>query len=221
MKVAFPVDILSPKAAYHIQFAAIERATHDNTEFDRARFEVPAHYWADISEADYGTALMNDCKYGYDVKDNVLRLSLLRSSADPDPDADKGVHEMSYALYPHEGDWRYGVVQQGYEFNHPLIATVVGENAAEAGSAGSLASFDAENIIVESIKRAEDSDTLILRVYEAYGQRGAVEMTLGFVPRQVEEVDMMEENPVSLRVKEASAGLYFTPFEIKTLRVSL
>lgn len=89
LKAAFPVDILSERATYDIQWATIERSTHDNTEFDRARFEVPAHYWADISEGDYGVSLLNDCKYGYDVRGNTLRLSL-RSSVDPDPQADEG-----------------------------------------------------------------------------------------------------------------------------------
>ncbi|MCP4642928.1 MAG: alpha-mannosidase, partial [bacterium] len=96
LKVAFPVDVRSSRAAYEIPFATIERATHHNTAFDRGRYEVPAHKWADLSEGDYGVSLLNDCKYGYDIKDNVMRLSLLRSPVDPDPHADEGEHHFTY-----------------------------------------------------------------------------------------------------------------------------
>lgn len=100
LKVAFPVDVLSPRATYHIQFGTIQRATHANDPRDRARFEVTGHHSADLSEGDYGVSLLNDCKYGYDVKENVLRLSLLRSSIAPDPTADEGQHDFTCALSP-------------------------------------------------------------------------------------------------------------------------
>ncbi|MBI3118284.1 MAG: alpha-mannosidase, partial [Candidatus Hydrogenedentes bacterium] len=122
LKVAFPIDVLTHRATYEIQFGAIERATHRNTEYDRARFEVTGQKWADLSEGDYGASLLNDCKYGYDTKGNVLRLSLLRSSIDPDPQADEGEHEMTYSLYPHADDWRNGAAQQACALNYPLLA---------------------------------------------------------------------------------------------------
>ncbi|HEX7000547.1 MAG TPA: alpha-mannosidase, partial [Trueperaceae bacterium] len=118
LKVAFPVLVRARHATYDIGLGAIERPTHWNTSWDWARFEVPAHRWADISEGGYGVALLNDCKYGYDVKDDVMRLTLLRSPVRPDPDADRGRHEFVYALLPHAGDWRAGdVVRHALDLN--------------------------------------------------------------------------------------------------------
>src|SRR5690606_12906577 len=140
MKVAFPVDVRASQAAYEIQYASIDRPTHKNTPFDAARFEVPALRWADLSEGDYGVSLLNDCKYGYDVKGNLLRLSLLRSPIDPDPKADEGHHVFTYALFPHEGDWRNGTVQQGFELNVPLLAHVAPGNVGELPRVSAFAS---------------------------------------------------------------------------------
>jgi len=121
LKVAFPVDILSPRATYEIQFGHVERPTHYNTNWDMARFEVCAHKWADLSEANYGVALLNNCKYGYDIFGNVMRLSLLRSPKAPDPTADLGDQQFTYSLLPHAGDFRQGgVIQEGYNLNVPL-----------------------------------------------------------------------------------------------------
>jgi alpha-mannosidase len=116
LKAGFHVNVLSSKAVYEIQFGSIERPTHWNTSYDKAKFEVCGHKWADLSEGGYGVSLLNDCKYGYDIKDNCMRITLLRSPVDPDPDADKGIHEMCYSLLPHAGDFRQGrTVQAGYE----------------------------------------------------------------------------------------------------------
>lgn len=108
LKVAFPVDIHADKATYEIQFGNIERPTHWNTSWDYARFEVPAHKWADLSEGGYGVSLLNDSKYGYDIKDLVMRLTLLKSAIYPNEEADKEIHEFVYSLYPHKGDWKDG-----------------------------------------------------------------------------------------------------------------
>jgi alpha-mannosidase len=218
MKVAFPVDVLSHRATYGIQYGAIERATHASREHERARFEVTGHHWADLSEGNYGISLLNDCKYSYDIKDNVMRLSLLRAPVHPDEHADQGEHDMIYSLYPHYGDWRYGAVQQGYALNVPLLAC-----PAEAKPGGekvaSFASLDVDNVILDHIKKAEDSDALVLRLYEAFGQRGPVELTFGRPPRSVSLCDMMEENDQPVKTKENTVSLYFTPYEIKSLKV--
>jgi hypothetical protein len=99
--VAFPVDVRSLRATYEIQYGHVERPTHANTSWDVARFEVCAHKWADLSEPGYGVALLNDCKYGYDIAGNVIRLSLLRAPTWPDPVADRGHHRFTYRLFPH------------------------------------------------------------------------------------------------------------------------
>lgn len=219
LKAAFPVEILASRATYDIQWATIERSNHDSTEHDRARFEVPAHHWADLSEADYGVSLLNDCKYGYDVRDNVLRVSLLRSSIDPDPRADEGQHDMTYALYPHEGDWRFGTVQQGYELNHPLVAVPAEAHPGDKVARGGFLYVDSENIVIETVKKAEDRDAVVLRLYEAYGQRNTASLAFARAPRRVSETDMMEEHGQPVRLKGNAVSLYFTPYEIKTLLI--
>ena len=173
MKVAFPVDVRASQATYEIQFGSIERPTHHNTTYDRARFEVTGHKWADLSEGDYGASLLNDCKYGYDVKDNVLRLSLLRSPVMPDEAADEGLQEFTYSLFPHTGDWRHGAVQQGYELNCPVVAVQGGNGQGRLASTASFASVDTDHVVIDTVKRHEDSSALIVRLYEALGQRGA------------------------------------------------
>ncbi len=219
MKVAFPVDVRASQAAYEIQYASIDRPTHKNTPFDAARFEVPALRWADLSEGDYGVSLLNDCKYGYDVKGNLLRLSLLRSPIDPDPKADEGHHVFTYALFPHEGDWRNGTVQQGFELNVPLLAHVAPGNVGELPRVSAFASVDVDNVVIDHIKRAEDSDAIIVRLYEAHGQRGPVNVTFADEPKSVMECDLMEENDRPVEVNAANVRLYVTPYELRTLKV--
>ena len=225
LKVAFPVEVLSARAAFDIQFAAVERATHDNTAFDRARFEVTGHNWADLSEEGFGVSLLNDCKYGYDVRGSVLRLSLLRGAVDPDPRADEGAHEFTYSLLPHGGSWREETVEEGLMLNCPLRVIAAPEvRPAKAGAAlppaGALAAVDAGHVLVDTVKKAEDGAALIVRLHEAHGRRGAAELLFCAPPKSVCECDLMEENDVPLALKTPfSVELRLTPFEIKTLKV--
>lgn len=218
MKVAFPVDILSHRATYDIQYGTIERATHGSREHERARFEVTGHHWADLSEGDYGVSLLNDCKYSYDIKENVMRLSLLRAPVHPDEYADQGEHEMVYSLYPHPGDWRHGTVDEGYAINMPLLAVAAEGNGGRR--AASFAAVDADNIIIDAVKKAEDSNALILRLFESHGQRGDVELALDRRPETVSRCDMMEEHDQPLTTRGHIVPLYFTPYEIKTLKIT-
>ena len=121
LKVAFPVDILSPQATYEIQWGNVQRPTHRNTSWDWARFETCAHKWVDLSEGDYGVSLLNDCKYGHDIHDNVMRITLLRSPTMPDPMADFGEHQFCYSLYPHAGSWKEETQREAYLLNDPII----------------------------------------------------------------------------------------------------
>jgi alpha-mannosidase len=220
MKVAFPVDILSPRATYEIQFGTIERPTHFNTSWDRGKFEVPGQKWVDLSEGGYGVSLLNDCKYGYDTHDNVLRLSLLRSPVSPDPNADEGKHEFIYALYPHKGDWRDAeTVQKAYELNCPLISFITDAHNGDLPELMSFISVDKSHVIIDTVKKAEDSDDVIIRLYEAYGQRGNVIMSLEFTPLKVSECNLMEENDVSIPLKDRHISFYIKPYEIKTFKV--
>src|SRR5690606_9996856 len=133
----------------------------------------------------------------------VMRLSLLRAPVHPDPDADQGEHDMVYSLFPHEGDWRNGTVQQGYELNAPLIAVA----GASAASASCFASVDADHVLVDAVKKAEDSDALIVRLYEAYGQRGEVLLSFARAPKSISLCDMMEENDKPVKFKGHAVAL--------------
>ncbi len=194
LKVAFPVNVRSTRATYEIQYGTIERPTHANYASDRARFENTALRWADLSEGDYGVSLLNDCKYGYDVKENVLRLSLLRSSIDPDPHADEGAHEFTYSLLPHAWGWRNGSVHEGHQLNTPLIAVPSHKTSGSQPPVSAFASVDNDNVIIDHVKKHEDSDAVIVRLYEAHGQRGEVTLTFGRKPKSVAECGLMEED---------------------------
>lgn len=216
LKAGFHVNVLSSKAVYEIQFGSIERPTHWNTSYDKAKFEVCGHKWADLSEGGYGVSLLNDCKYGYDIKDNCMRITLLRSPVDPDPDADKGIHEMCYSLLPHAGDFRQGrTVQAGYELNVPLKAAV-GRSIAEGGS---YARISRDNVIIDTIKCAEDGRGIIMRVYESEGVRGKTGISLATQAEEVFECNLMEEDEQLISRNASSFEFFIRPYEIKTFRI--
>jgi alpha-mannosidase len=222
LKVAFPVDVLTDRATYEIQFGVIERSVHRGGRRESAAFEVPAHRWADLSEPDFGMSLLNDCKYGYDCRGNLLRLSLLRSSIAPDPQADRGEQQFTYAIYPHAGDWRQALsVQAGLELNLPLRIEKTCSNSGKLGSSFSFLWFDAPNVIVEAVKAAENSDQVTLRMYESQGRRASGKLQVAMSVMTVLETNLLEQQGRVLPVKTADGhsliDLEFAPFEIKTL----
>jgi len=219
LKVAFPVDVRAARATYEIQYGTIERPTHWNDAHDRARFENTALRWVDLSEGDYGVSLLNDCKYGHDVKENVLRLSLLRSSVDPDPHADEGAHAFTYSLFPHAWGWRNGTVHEGHQLNTPLIAVPAPKNSGSQPPVSAFASVDNDNVIIDHVKKHEDSKAVIVRVYEAHGQRGEATLTFARKPQSVTECDLMEENDQPAKLQGNRISFYVTPYELRTFKV--
>ncbi|NIM58490.1 MAG: hypothetical protein GTO16_06040 [Candidatus Aminicenantes bacterium] len=218
LKVAFPVDVESDSAIYEIPFAHVSRPTARNTDWERARFEVPAIRWADLSDGEYGVSLLNDSKYGYDIKDNVMRLTLLRSPLWPDPMADKGKHKFSYALYPHKGDWKEAdTVLRGYEFNYPLQPFITDSHPGEYPPSFSFFKPSPSNIILATIKKAEDRESLILRLYESEGTETEALIEFFHRPDKIYELDLMENRLHSVPFEENSISLKFGKSEIKTL----
>ncbi len=220
LKVAFPVDVKSNTATYEIPFAYIQRPTTRNTDWERARFEVPAIRWADLSDGKYGVSLLNESKYGYDIKDNVMRITLLRSPTWPDPMADRGKHRFSYALYPHRGDWKEAdTVQKGYEFNCPLISMFVESHPGQLPPSYSFCKVSPSNIILAAVKKAEDRNSLVLRLYESEGLETRARIELFGKPRKIYELDLLENQIRSLSSKENSLSLDFGKSEIKTIEL--
>jgi len=220
LKVAFPVSSHSDKATYEIPFGSVERPTTRNTPAEQAQFEVPAQRWADISDGKHGLSLLNDSKYGYDAKGNVLRLSLLRSPEWPDPHADEGHHEFTYSLYPHAGNWKDALtIRQGYELNYQLIALPVGIHQGTKAPGQSFLQTSSDNVIVTAVKKSEDDNALIFRFYEWAGKDGDVSIQLPGGAQSASETDLMEKPSGSLPLRDGKVIVPTKPYEIKTIQV--
>lgn len=225
LKVAFPVDVLSPQATYEIQWGNVQRPTHRNTSWDWARFETCAQKWVDLSEGNYGVSLLNDCKYGHDIHDNVMRITLLRSSTMPDPLADYGEHDFKYSLYPHRGPWNEDTQREAYLLNDPIIIYKAESRRQndenKSSNLDSLVSCSSSNVIIETIKHAEDGNGLILRLYESQRKRGPVQVKFGSAVESAWETNLIEDNESALSVDQDSIQLNLTPYQILTMRVKL
>jgi alpha-mannosidase len=221
LKAAFPVAVRSTRATYEIQFGSIERPTHWNTSWDYARFEVPGQKWADLSEGNYGVALLNDCKYGHDIKNNVMRLTLLKSAIRPDAEADKGLHRFTYSLLPHEGGWQEGgVVQEAYALNYPLLAREI--PAQPNGTLPARYAFVTvpDEVILETVKKAEDEDAYIIRLYEwRQARHNGVTLRFARPIRRAAECNMIEEEERPIDHEGDQLTFPITPYEVKTFKI--
>jgi alpha-mannosidase len=220
LKVAFPLSAHSEKAAFEIPFGSVERPTTRNTPAELAQFEVPAQRWADISDSKHGFSLLNDCKYGYDAKGNVLRLSLLRSPEWPDPHADEGHHEFTYSLYPHGGGWKDALtIRRGYELNYKLLSLPFGKHQGALAPEHSFLQVQPDNVIITALKHADEENSLVLRFYEWAGKDGEVTIQLPPGAESAAETDLMEKRMGSLPVHNGAVSLHTKPYEIKTIKV--
>lgn len=221
LKTAFDVDINSPRATYEIQYGTIERPTHKNTSWDRAKFEVCGHRFADLSDGNYGVALLNDCKYGYDIHDGVMMLSLLKSATYPDPQADLGIMKCTYSVYAHEGTANIcDLYALAYDLNNPM-------RAIEATGAKDLIPLEfcfvqcnRPNVLCEVIKEAEDSEDLVVRLFECQNSTTNTTITFGVDVEKVCLCDMNENKIQELTLNGRSVELNFHGFEIHTLMVT-
>jgi alpha-mannosidase len=226
LKVAFPVAVRAPYASYEIQFGTVQRPTHRNTTWEQQKFEVAAHRWADLSEAGYGVSLINDSRYGYDVKDDVLRLTLLRGAEYPDPEADRGRHTFTYSLFPHAGGWTQGeTVRRARELNEPMVAVPIQDQSAspdrpaKPSAARSYLEVEGQGVVVETFKPAEDGDGWILRLYESHGGRDAVHVRFDRALARVVACNLVEEPQEEMVVFDRGFRFALHPFEIKSFRI--
>ncbi|HWB55269.1 MAG TPA: glycoside hydrolase family 38 C-terminal domain-containing protein, partial [Tepidisphaeraceae bacterium] len=222
LKAAFPLAASAPFATYEIPYGTIERPTTRNNSFEKARFEVPALRWADLGDGNHGLSLINNSKYGYDAKGNVLRLTLLRSPESPDPNADQGAQDFAYALYPHSGDWRQALTeQQGWAFNYKLTALQVDRHTGALPAAKSFIAIEPENVILTVVKKAEDEDALILRFYEWAGKDAKATVHLPHGATAAVETNLMETpEGAPLPIQNDSVQVETKPYSINTIKVT-
>ncbi|HEY0756451.1 MAG TPA: alpha-mannosidase [Ktedonobacteraceae bacterium] len=222
LKVAFPVDILNPSATYEIQWGNVQRPTHRNTSWDWARFETCAQKWVDLSEGDYGVSLLNDGKYGHDIHANIMRISLLRSPTSPDPLADQGTQIFTYSVLPHSGTWDERTIGAAYALNDPLIVYTNAELEQQRVNAMDLKPLlvaEQPNIVIETIKQAENGQGLIARLYESQRRRGLITLTSGFPLQAAWQTNLLEHNERALSIQDRQITLAVHPYEIVTLRL--
>ncbi|HEY2019311.1 MAG TPA: glycoside hydrolase family 38 C-terminal domain-containing protein, partial [Bryobacteraceae bacterium] len=221
LKAAFPLAHSSDHATFEIPYGSIERPTTRNNSFEKAKFEVPALRWADLGDATAGLSILNDSKYGYDAVGNTLRITLLRSPTWPDPDADQGHQHFTYALYPHTGSWKQAeTVRRGYELNTPLTAAQVMPHTGTLPPTHSFAAVENKNVTLTAIKKAEDSDALVFRMYEWAGTAADVKLHVPPGAQYAVESNLMEkvEGP-HLPLAADTVTVPIKPYEILTVQV--
>jgi len=220
LKAAFPVEILAPSATFDIQWGTVQRPTHRNTSWDWARFEVPAQKWIDLSEGGFGVSLLNDCKYGHDVHENVMRISLLRGTTYPDPEADLGEHHFIYSLYPHVGRSLEGTVAEAYALNDPLrVWRPEHPGEIKRLDSASMLVVDRPNVLIETIKTAEDGRGLVVRLYENQGWRGSFTLNAAFDIQKAWRTNLLEKDQEELTFRGNQIQGKIKPYQIMTLRL--
>jgi alpha-mannosidase len=217
LKVAFPVNIHANEALHEIQFGHIHRPNHRSRPYDADRFEVCNHKWSALVEENRGVAILNDCKYGINVLGSSMNLTLLKSALAPDPVSDRGIQVFTYALYYWNTSFgESNVIREAYELNSPVLQ--LPGNGGEA----SLFSLDSPNIILESVKLAEDgSDDIIIRAYEAKRSQTRCTLSTSLPVKKVSQTDMLERFQCDVSFTNGKIALEFRPFEIKTIRLSI
>ena len=217
LKVHFPVDVHTDEATFEIQYGNVTRKTHRNTSWDKARFESCGQKWMDVSEGHYGVSLLNDCKYGHSVKDSCIGLTLIKSGTEPNPTTDQEMHFFTYSLYPHAETWKAaGTVPQAFFLNQPALVSKGGK----PGESFSLASLNVPNVVLETVKKAEDGDGVILRMYECENARTPVTLTFNRPFASAESCNCLEEpDGEPVKVDGNKVSFLVKPFEIKTVRI--
>ena len=220
LKAKFPVDVFAERATFDIQFGNLERPIYSNTSWDAAKFETCAHKYVDISENGYGVSLLNDCKYGHDVINGELGLTLLRSPTWPYADADKGKHTFTYSLYAHTGRVADGdTVKLAFDLNNPLFTVPSSGNGERASY--SIVSCDQTNVVLDTVKMSEDKEGVIVRLYETHRERTKTKIKTGFAFKKAYVCDLEENILRELSAQSNEVELPIKPYEIITLKFVL
>ena len=218
LKVHFPVKVHTDAATFDIQFGNLTRKVHRNTSWDVARFESCGQKWIDLSEGHYGVSLLNDCKYGHSVKDSNMALTLIKSGIEPNPTTDQEEHDFTYALYPHAEGWRAaGTVAESYKLNQPLKVEMNAQDKEEHRFC--FAEVQAPNIVIETIKRAEDGNGTIIRMYESENALTRTKITVNTEFTKAYICNLLEQEMQEAEVNGKEVSLLFKPYEIVTLEL--
>lgn len=222
LKVRFNTTITTRQATYDIAYGSIERSTYRNNSFDAAKFEVPAHQWMDISQADYGLSLLNDCKYGHEAFGKMIALTLLRGPMNPDPTSDQEEHWFTYALYPHAQSWREGAtIEQALDLNDPAIAVMVDGHAGALPVEHSFVRLNSARVTLEALKKCEDGDARIVRVVERHGAQEDVEIRFEGGIASASECNLLEREDSAVESDGKAIRFTIRPYEIRTFKVGL
>ena len=219
LKAEFPVDIRNRNASCEIAHGAAEYPTHYNTCYDQAKFEFCAHKWADLSEGGYGASIINDCKYGYNVHDNMMKITLLRGPICPDPMGDLGMHHFRYSFYPHAGTWRDAdTVRLGFEENVRLEGEFIGGTGGnDVGH--TYAKIEGESVILDAVKPAQDGRGYIVRMYESETRHCTVKASFELEYSKVIECNLMECDEQEIDCENGEFTFKMKPHEVKTFRL--
>lgn len=220
LKALFPTNVHTNKATYEIQFGNLERPTYENTSWDKARFEVCAHKWCDLSEEGYGVSLLNDCKYGHSALGNEMTLTFLKCGTDPNSKSDEGVHKFTYSIYPHKDSFKKaGTINEAYLLNRPFEVCEA-QGTGDLPAEYSFVNCDCDNIVIETVKKADKKDGIVLRLYDSWNMKSNPALNFGFDCKKVYLCDMLE-NPIAEIGNGNSIRLYVKNFEIVTLYLEI
>lgn len=214
LRALFDVDIRSTEATYDIQYGNVKRPTHWNTSWDMAKFETVAHQWIDLSENNYGVSLMNDCKYGHSVKENIMGITLLKGAIEPDTNADQGNHSFTYSLMPHQNDFINGdTVKEAWDLNDELLVL------SGALDFNRVIEID-DDVCIDTIKQAEDENGWIIRIHDHTGGTRNINIKLNFEVEKWCEVNLLEEESEEYCLSNR-LNVTLKPYEIKTFKMIL
>lgn len=218
LKAVFPLNVHAMNATFDVQYGHVTRPTHENTSWDKAKFETYAHKWVDVSESGYGVAMLNDGKYGHAVEGNKMSITLIKCATDPNPEADQGRQHFTYSLYPHTEDFRKGgVIEESYVLNQPLYEKKIAANKGDLAESYSFVSVDKPNAVITAVKKAENDDSLVVRFYDAYDCKSRVTLTVPDTYTKAYLCDLLENVTEELTVKHGKVTLPVSNFEIVTV----
>ena len=222
LKTLFPVNVFSDKVTADIQFGNVERPTHKNRSWDEAQFEMCMHKWVDISDNGYGVSFLNDCKYAYSCEENVVGLTILKCATDPDPYSDKSIHNLTYSIYPHKGRVTDSdTVKQAYLLNQKMTAVKKEKTNGTLPESFSLVSCDKKNVIVETVKKAENNNNIIIRMFDCHNMTTNATLEFGFDVKKAYICDLLENVQSELDVINNKVIVPVKNFEIITIMLEI